>query len=117
MALAVQHRRLDLFWLAVDLAVPPMSLLALGLASAICIAWFAWLCGASIAPLAICGGASLLLMSAVLCGWAVHCRQQAPLRALIAAPFYIVMKLPIYVAFLVRPQQRWLRTERDIART
>jgi glycosyltransferase involved in cell wall biosynthesis len=32
--LAIQHRRLDLFWLALDLAIPPLSLLVTALATA-----------------------------------------------------------------------------------
>jgi cellulose synthase/poly-beta-1,6-N-acetylglucosamine synthase-like glycosyltransferase len=116
-ALAIKHRRLDLFWLAVDLAVPPLSLLVTMLLATSAIASIAWLLGASSAPLGICLGASLACASAVIAGWTVHCRAQVPLRALIAAPFYVVIKLPIYLAFLAARQREWVRTERDIART
>jgi hypothetical protein len=37
--------------------------------------------------------------------------------ALLATPLYILSKLPIYVAFLVKRQQQWVRTERDAARS
>jgi len=116
-ALAIKHRRLDLFWLALDLAVPPLSLLAIMLSATTAIASIAWLLGASPAPLGICFGASLSCGTAVIAGWFAHCRQQVPLRALVAAPFYVVIKLPIYVAFLAGRQREWVRTERDIART
>src|SRR4051794_33713531 len=116
-ALAIKHHRIDLFWLALDLAVPPLSLLMIGLVGAISGTLVAWLCGASPAPLALSGGAAMLCLIVVLSGWAVHCRHQVPLRALLAAPFYVVIKLPIYVAFLAARQREWVRTERDIART
>lgn len=115
--LAVKHRRLDLFWLALDLAVPPLSLLATALAATTAICGVSWLLGASNMPLVTMSSATILMLLTVLLGWAVHCRQQVPLRALIAAPFYVVMKLPIYVAFLAARQRQWVRTERDIART
>ena len=77
----------------------------------------AWSLGATTLPLLIAGGAGLSLLIAVLVGWAAYCREQVPLVALVAAPFYIVIKLPIYLAFLISRQERWVRTERDIARS
>jgi hypothetical protein len=32
----------------------------------------------------------------------------------VAIPFYILGKIPIYLKFLVNPQSRWLKTERDL---
>jgi cellulose synthase/poly-beta-1,6-N-acetylglucosamine synthase-like glycosyltransferase len=116
-SLAVKHRRLELFWLALDLAIPPLSLLAIVLAAATAMAGIGWMLGASAMPLAMLLAAWALVATAVFAGWAVHCRQQVPLRALVAAPFYIVIKLPIYLTFLVKRQQQWVRTERDIARS
>jgi hypothetical protein len=115
--LAIKHRRLDLLWLALDLAVPPLSLLAMGLAAATIISGIARLFGASIAPLAISSGVSLACAGAVLAGWSLHCREQVPLGALLAAPFYVVMKLPIYLAFIAQRQHKWIRTQRDVAAT
>jgi cellulose synthase/poly-beta-1,6-N-acetylglucosamine synthase-like glycosyltransferase len=117
LGLAVKHRRLDLFWLALDLSIPPLSLLVTGLAAATIVAVIAWLCGASGAPLGMLLSAFGLVAAAVFAGWAAHCRQQVPLLALLAAPLYALAKLPIYLAFLVKRQRQWVRTERDIART
>jgi cellulose synthase/poly-beta-1,6-N-acetylglucosamine synthase-like glycosyltransferase len=115
--LAIKHRRLDLFWLALDLAVPPLSLLVMTLGTAIAVATVAWLLGASPIPLAMLLAAAIVLAAAVLAGWAAYCREQVPMRALLAIPFYVAMKLPIYLAFFVNRQQQWVRTERDVART
>jgi len=111
--LAVVHRRLDLFWLALDLAIPPLSLLVIGLAIATATTAIGWLLGASAAPLIILFAAWAVLMATIAAGWAVHCRQQVPLWALFAAPFYIAFKVPIYLAFLIKQQQQWIRTARD----
>jgi cellulose synthase/poly-beta-1,6-N-acetylglucosamine synthase-like glycosyltransferase len=115
--LAIRQRRLDLAWLALDLAIPPLALLVLGLAVFIAVAAVPWLDDGSIAPLVISCSAMAALVVAVVAGWAVFCRQQVPLVALLAAPLYIAAKLPIYLAFLVKRQQQWVRTQRDPVRS
>jgi cellulose synthase/poly-beta-1,6-N-acetylglucosamine synthase-like glycosyltransferase len=110
--LAVRYRRLDLVWLAIDLAVPPLSLLILALALSAIVSAVGWLLGASVMPLCIVASALLLVAAAVLLGWGRHCREQVPLSALVAAPFYAITKLPIYLSFVVSRQKQWVRTER-----
>jgi cellulose synthase/poly-beta-1,6-N-acetylglucosamine synthase-like glycosyltransferase len=113
--LAVSHRRLDLAWLALDLAIPPLALL-------VCLGMCVWLValvaisvGASSAPLLAASLLGAMLSAAVFAGWIVHCRERIPLVSLLAAPLYAVWKLPIYVAFLLKRQREWVRTERDVA--
>jgi cellulose synthase/poly-beta-1,6-N-acetylglucosamine synthase-like glycosyltransferase len=113
LALSLRHRRRDLFWLALDLAIPPLSLLVLTMAVATAFTFIAWLLGASREPLMMALAADASLAAAVLVGWAVHCRRQVPLWALFAAPLYAAAKLPIYLRFLTKRQQQWVRTERD----
>jgi cellulose synthase/poly-beta-1,6-N-acetylglucosamine synthase-like glycosyltransferase len=115
-SLAMKHRRLDLAWLALDLAVPPLALLVIGLALFTSAAATVAFLGASAIPLAICTTAFGSLALATLAGWAIHCRRQVPLLALVAAPLYIAAKLPIYIAFLLKRQVQWVRTQRDPAR-
>jgi hypothetical protein len=115
LGLALSRRRLDLALLALDLAVPPLSLLAINLSMATLAAAGAWCIGLSAAPLTFLLADCALLGTAVLLGWAAYCREQVPLVALLAAPLYIVLKLPIYLAFLVKRQQQWIRTQRDVA--
>jgi cellulose synthase/poly-beta-1,6-N-acetylglucosamine synthase-like glycosyltransferase len=111
--LAAGHRRLDLVWLALDLAIPPLSLLALSIITATLAMTVAWWMGASPLPLALLLSACVALVTAVPLGWAAYCRKQVPLWALLAAPLYAAAKLPIYVAFLARRQTQWIRTQRD----
>ncbi len=115
--LAVIRRRLDLAWLALDLVIPPLALLVLSLGIIVALAAVSWLDDGPVVPLVISCSAMGSLAAAVIAGWTVFCRQQVPLVALLAAPLYIAAKLPIYLAFLVKRQQQWVRTGRDPVRS
>ena len=111
--LAATHRRLDLFWLALDLAVPPLSLLVMVLALGWLAALTGWLMGAGAMPLLGLSALGLTLLAAVWAGWLAHCRQQIPAGTLLAAFRYAAWKLPNYVALLIKRQSQWVRTHRD----
>jgi cellulose synthase/poly-beta-1,6-N-acetylglucosamine synthase-like glycosyltransferase len=113
MALAVRYRRIDLAWLALDLAIPPLALLVLTLAGASALLAVVVIAGGPTMPLVIAWTALAALAIAVFTGWAAFCREQVPLGALLAAPLYIAVKLPIYLAFIIKRQQQWVRTARD----
>ncbi|MBD2451211.1 glycosyltransferase [Nostoc sp. FACHB-152] len=110
---SVKQRRLDLFLSALDLCVPPLSLLiaiwsllmVLSLIFAISVG--IWI---SATVLAATG---LFLLSAILIAWTKFGRNDLPLLQLLAIPIYILWKIPLYLQFLLRPQNRWIRTERD----
>lgn len=110
---ALTTRRFDLFLLAIDLAIPPLSLLVLSTAAFSLFAALAWLLGASAVPFTIASSAFASIGACVLLGWVVHCRQQIPLQALLLAPVYALLKMPLYLAFLWKRQQQWVRTARD----
>ena len=109
-----RHRRLDLFWLGLDLAIPPLALLACSWLAVWAFALVLVSAGASPAPLVAVTFLGTMLTIAVFAGWAAHCHQQIPLAALLAAPLYAAWKLPIYAAFLVKRQREWIRTQRDV---
>ena len=110
---ALQKRRFDLLALALDLCVPPLSLLVvLWMGSSLSSLVAAYL-GASWMPVDFLAIAGLFLISAIFAAWAKFGRVDLPLRELLAIPFYILWKVPLYFNFLVRPQKTWVRTERD----
>jgi hypothetical protein len=112
--LALRHRRLDLFWLAIDLSVPPLALLACGWL-AVWVSALAFVsAGASPVPLLAATSLGAMLTLAIFAGWAAHCHRQVPLASLLAAPAYAAWKLPIYAAFLLKRQREWVRTQRDL---
>jgi cellulose synthase/poly-beta-1,6-N-acetylglucosamine synthase-like glycosyltransferase len=107
-----RHRRADVLALALDLCVPPLSLLAM-----------AW---AVVLPLAACAGGGPqwpaltlgitggLMALALLAVWFKFARWTLPLASLLAAPLYLLWKVPLYVGIALRPPTGWVRTPRDL---
>lgn len=113
---ALRQRRFDLFALALDLSVPPLSLLVmLWLAvSAIALGATLWLQISPLPGLLLALEGSLLLV-AILAAWFKFCRVELPFKTLLSVPLYVLWKIPLYLGFLIKPQTKWVRTERDAA--
>jgi len=105
--------RPELLWMALDLCVPPLALLALLWSAVTLLSVVVWLLGASGFPMFVLMVEGAMLASAVVVGWAAHCRHEIPLSALGAVPKYVWRKIPIYWGFLFRRQQDWVRTARE----
>jgi cellulose synthase/poly-beta-1,6-N-acetylglucosamine synthase-like glycosyltransferase len=110
--LALRAMRWDLLLLSLDLAVPPLSLLMLTWTVVAGLALLSGVITSQWQPAALAAAEGLGLALAVLAGWWVHCRKQVRFRLLATAPLYALHKLPIYLAFLKRRQQSWVRTQR-----
>lgn len=100
--------------LALDISVPPLSLLVIAWIVFMVITWSATLIGISMTPAILVSIAGGFLMGGVLLAWSRFGRSDLPLKNLVVIPFYIFGKIPIYFKFLIKPQSRWLKTERDI---
>ena len=100
--------------LALELLVPPLSLLLLlwGGTSIVAIA-VSFLLGLAWMPAAILGLAGIFIFLAIALAWRKFARQIIPLRSLLTIPFYLAWKIPLYCKFLIKPQSRWLKTERE----
>ncbi len=106
---------LPAFGLALDILIPPLSLLVMTwFISMVTVLLATIFTGISIVPAIIFGIAGFFLISGVFFAWIKFGRSDLPLKNLIAVPFYILSKIPIYLKFLVKPQSRWLKTERDL---
>lgn len=105
--------RIDLVALGLDLAVPPLSLLVLmlGVAGGLAAAG-GWL-GASWRPLVAVAIGLMVLGLALGAAWWQYGRRFMPARSLLAIPFYVLGKLPIYLAFLRSRQRQWVSTTRS----
>jgi cellulose synthase/poly-beta-1,6-N-acetylglucosamine synthase-like glycosyltransferase len=99
--------------LAMELSVPPLSLLVMAWIGvmAVTVAW--GLLAAVWLPMALSAIAGVLLLTAILAAWAKFGRNDLALGQLISIPFYVLWKIPLYFKFLVKPQNTWVRTERD----
>jgi exopolysaccharide biosynthesis WecB/TagA/CpsF family protein len=98
---------------AADLAVPPLSLLVATLTAASVVSGIiAILTGATRSAAEALAVGLACVVCCVALSWAKFGRSTAPATALLAAPFYILAKLPIYFAFALRRETRWVRTAR-----
>jgi cellulose synthase/poly-beta-1,6-N-acetylglucosamine synthase-like glycosyltransferase len=110
---AIVQKRLDLFAIALDLSIPPLSLLVLiwaGMAMVSLILgvssgeWlFTWL--------SLTEG--FLFLVSILGAWIKFGRKDIPFKSLALVPFYLLWKIPIYFAFIANRQKNWIRTERN----
>jgi hypothetical protein len=113
LAAGLARRDLRLVGMALDLAVPPLALLALLMGAALAgTGCFALLAG-RILPLQLSAAALAMLAAAVLLAWARYGRRVISLAWLAYAPFSALRKVPIYLAFLTRRQVEWVRTRRE----
>lgn len=110
---AITRCRLDIALFALDLAIPPLSLLVLGWSVAFALSIAAIFLGQSAAFASILATSGLLLAISILAGWYRFCRDEVSLGTLFLAPFYALSKLPIYMGFLTKRQKSWVRTDRD----
>jgi hypothetical protein len=73
--------------------------------------------GASWIPAIFLAIEGLLVFISIVGAWAKFGRADIPVQTLLAVPSYILWKIPLYFAFLVKPQTKWIRTERDVVET
>jgi cellulose synthase/poly-beta-1,6-N-acetylglucosamine synthase-like glycosyltransferase len=109
-ASGVQQRRLDLIALGLEMAVPPLSLLALLWMGSTVTTTLAGLSGLTWVPAALLAAGALVSASATLVVWARFGQAVLPLRSLLAIPGYVLAQVPNYVAFVLRRQVTWVRT-------
>jgi cellulose synthase/poly-beta-1,6-N-acetylglucosamine synthase-like glycosyltransferase len=107
--------RLHMLALALELSVPPLSLLMLIWACALAATLTWWRLGGTLAPAGVLLASGAVLVLTLLAAWARFARGLLPLRSLLLTPWYLLWKLPIYVRLLRQPQRTWVRTERAAA--
>lgn len=109
----LRHRQWKGLAFALDLAIPPLTLLA-GLLA----------CGLAITSVAALSGVGLIQWVAILSltgiftvslfiAWVAFGREVLPLRAVAAIPAYIASKFVLYSQFRPGRKQEWVRTRRD----
>jgi cellulose synthase/poly-beta-1,6-N-acetylglucosamine synthase-like glycosyltransferase len=111
---SVLQKRLDLLAIALDLSIPPLSLLVMIWSMIMVIALILGILGGewSLGLLSVLEG--LLFLMSILGTWVKFGRKDIPLQSLLTVPLYILWKIPIYLAFVVKPQKKWVRTERNV---
>jgi cellulose synthase/poly-beta-1,6-N-acetylglucosamine synthase-like glycosyltransferase len=113
-ARAILNRNWNLLALTLDLAVPPLSLLAILLLMSSIVAVVLALVGQSFAAfdinmISLCGFVFAVFLAWMKCG-----RKLLPGRALLAIVFYVIKKLSLYCGvFVGKFDTRWRRTDRS----
>jgi cellulose synthase/poly-beta-1,6-N-acetylglucosamine synthase-like glycosyltransferase len=114
--LAAGLRRLDpaILAMAADVCVPPLSLLVMATAVVFGVSvGAAALSVASWAPALLAGTALGLVGAGVVAAWLRYGRKDYPASVLLTAPLYTLGKVPLYLGFVRRREQSWVRTARD----
>jgi cellulose synthase/poly-beta-1,6-N-acetylglucosamine synthase-like glycosyltransferase len=114
-AFASGLRRADLnrMALALDAAVPPLSLLWLMVLATLAASLCAWLTGGGAASLVVSLGSLAGFVCAALACWFMDGRDILPFRSLMLVGARALTKVPLYfsIVFLGR-DQKWIRTDR-----
>jgi cellulose synthase/poly-beta-1,6-N-acetylglucosamine synthase-like glycosyltransferase len=113
LAKSLRNRNLGLAALAIDMAVPPLSLLVLVTALCEILGGVAFVLGAPPAAVAIPSLSILLLVFGTALAWTAVGRDVLPLRELLRLPLHAIQKLGFYHRILDRKAtSAWIRTDR-----
>jgi cellulose synthase/poly-beta-1,6-N-acetylglucosamine synthase-like glycosyltransferase len=111
--IAVVRRNWGLLALTLDLAVPPLSLLAILLIGMFVVAGLAVALGSSSAALTVSTASLLTFMVATFLSWMRCGRDILPPGAILSIAPYVLGKLPLYRHILSRrTDAQWIRTDR-----
>jgi cellulose synthase/poly-beta-1,6-N-acetylglucosamine synthase-like glycosyltransferase len=109
---AISKRSLQLLAFALDLCIPPLSLLALSLAltEGITLSWF--IMTGSVSPLVVSSSVLACLAASIGAAWWRFGQGFISVRELTAVPAYCLLRIPSFIRFFVNRQIEWVRTER-----
>lgn len=111
---AVLHRNLNLLVLALDLIVPPLSLLAILVVAIFVLAAMLALLGFSSTALHVSAAALIAFVLAAAIAWFNAGRGLLPLRSLWSVVPYVLGKLGLYRRiFTGSREKKWIRTDRN----
>ncbi len=104
---------IGLLALALDLMVPPLSLLVLLVTGMTLATGLATLFGVSCVPFTVSSVSLAALVAAVILAWLKYGRDVLPLRSIFSVVAYVLGKLPLYrQIFSNRKESNWVRTDR-----
>lgn len=110
---ALRHGNRDLLALVVDLCVPPLALLAAVILALLGVSTAFFMATGRALPLGLAGASLVMFCLAVFAAWARHGRSVISLSSLVYAPVYAILKMPLYLRFVLKRQQEWVRSKRD----
>lgn len=103
----------SLFFLALDLCIPPLTLLVLGLFGWATVAALFWFASGNYIPFTLSATYLALVALGVILSWSKFGRAVVNGAELLQAPLYVLGKIPVYTSYLFRRQAQWVRSKRD----
>jgi membrane-associated HD superfamily phosphohydrolase len=110
---AVKTKNLQMLGMAFDLIVPPLAVLVLMNAFVFIFSLIIHQITAINIVLVSASFVFFSLMSTVFLTWIFFGRHILSFQQLCYAPIYVLIKIPLYLKFLVNRQVEWVRTKRD----
>ena len=98
--------------MALDVLVPPLALLFLGLVAHLALGGWRLSLGHGGLPVLLAAGGLTAMAAAIFLGWVLHARHVVPAIAFLAAPVHVLRKLPFYLGCLLLRRPRWDRSDR-----
>jgi cellulose synthase/poly-beta-1,6-N-acetylglucosamine synthase-like glycosyltransferase len=110
---AAVDRNWNLLALTLDLAVPPLSLLAMLVIGILCVTAVCALLGLSSSALIVSGAALAAFVLAAFLAWLKCGRDVVPIGTVLSIPLYILGKLGLYrIKMFNKTDPQWVRTDR-----
>ncbi len=109
---ALSQSRPLLFFVALDLAIPPLTLFILLLGGWFFLCCFLFGLTGALAPMCLTFFALSLVASALIQAWRQHGRSILSPKDIAYIPRYMGKKIPLYASFLSNRQKDWVRTSR-----
>ena len=106
---AIKTKNRQLLGLALDLIVPPLVALTLSTVAILIVSFVFSIKLASVLTTILL----LTLISAVLLAWGFFGRNIISFKQLCYAPIYALVKIPLYIKFILNRQVEWVRSKRD----
>jgi cellulose synthase/poly-beta-1,6-N-acetylglucosamine synthase-like glycosyltransferase len=110
---SLRQLRPDLFFLACDLAIPPLALWSILGTILTGITAMLALVGIMTIPFQTQLLADVVLLSTILLCWGGWGREALQFSQLLAIPLYVLWKIPIYIKAVLNPEKTWVRTKRN----
>ncbi|MGB3199492.1 MAG: glycosyltransferase family 2 protein [Nodosilinea sp.] len=110
---ALKQRRPDLLALALELSVLPITLQVLAVVAIALLSLVLAIAGLSWLPAYLALGALACLVAVIGLAWLGYGRADLSLRDILGVPAYMLSKSSIFSKFLTKPEQSWIRTDRD----
>lgn len=110
---AMPRRDFNLFFMALDLCIPPLALLVMLNMTWLMVAGVYWAWLGSTWALTLSAIGMLITAASVALAWYKFGRSVVSGRDLLQVPVYMLSKLSVYAGFLFRRQTTWVRSKRD----